>query len=131
MDKMKKQKIEIQLGPNKLYFGEDKIFYVILIGDLSAEIVNASYEFFERNKNKNMVDGKVRFFVDLTNSGKPSLEARKLTYDLSESKDIGKFAIIGLNPVAKVIAAFFMGNSKKKDMKFFNTREDALEWLKK
>jgi hypothetical protein len=128
---MKKQKKEIQIGPNKLYFEEDKIFYAILVGDLSAEIVKASYEFFERNKNENMVNGKVRIFADLTNSGKPSTEARKLTYLFSESKDIGKFALIGMNPVAKVIAAFFMGSSKKKDVKFFNTREGAIEWLKK
>ncbi|MDD5528661.1 MAG: STAS/SEC14 domain-containing protein [bacterium] len=128
---MKKQEKEIWAGQNRLCFGEDKILYATLVGDLSAEIVNTLYVFFEQNKNENMVDGKVRFFVDLTNSGKPSMEARKLTYALSESKDIGKFAIIGMNPVARVIAAFFMGNSRKKGMKFFNTREEALEWLKK
>ncbi|MDD2891319.1 MAG: STAS/SEC14 domain-containing protein [bacterium] len=128
---MKKQEIEIKVGPNKLCFGKDKILYATLVGDLSAETVNTLYEFFERNKNENMINGKVRFFVDLTNSGKPSMEARKLTYALSESKDIGKFAIIGMNPVAKVIAAFFMGNSKKKGMKFFNIKEEAIEWLQK
>jgi hypothetical protein len=127
---MKNKEKEIKLGPNRLYFGEDKIFHAILVGDLSAEIVNISYEFFERNKNENMINGKVRIFADLTHSGKPSMEARKLTYLFSESKDIGKFAIIGMNPVAKVIAAFFMGNTRKKDIKFFNTKEDAIEWLK-
>ncbi|MFA5033149.1 MAG: STAS/SEC14 domain-containing protein [bacterium] len=127
---MKKQGIEILAGKNRVYFGEDKILYADFVGELTVETLNLLYDFFNLNKSKMMVEGKVKILLDITSLGKPSMEARKLTYMLSLNKDIGKFAIIGLNPVARVIAAFFMGNSQKKDVKFFSTKESAIEWLK-
>ena len=127
---MNKAKREFFIGEKRIYLGEDKILYTDWAGELTGEIVNSLYDFFTLHKTEMMVDGKVRLLVDLTNAKKPSMEARKLTYILSEDKDMGKVALLGLNPVAKVIAAFFMGNSKKKDVKFFNTKESAIVWLK-
>ncbi len=47
-----------------------------------------------------------------------------------EDKIFGKVALFGLHPVARVVASFFMGATKKKDMRFYKTRGEALAWLK-
>ena len=47
-----------------------------------------------------------------------------------ENEKIGKVALFGLHPVARVIAAFIMGITRKKDMRFFKSKEEALAWLK-
>ena len=79
----------------------------------------------------NMVDGKVNCLVDLNSAGKPSVEARKVGMEGFRNKKFGKIALIGSHPVAKVLAFFVMGVIKKKDMRFFKTKEEALKWLKK
>ncbi|MDD2891320.1 MAG: hypothetical protein PHE49_11895 [bacterium] len=124
---MENKKIEIRLGKSILHFGEDKIFYATIVGEYTTEMAKSTYDFFELHKTEMMVDGKVKMFINLTNARKPSTEAKELMRLLS--KDIGKIALIGFNPVAKVIAAFFMGNSRKKDINFFNTQGDAIVWL--
>ena len=52
--------------------------------------------------------------------------ARKVFQELAEHKKQGKNAFYGMHPVARVLAAFFMGMSKKKDMGFFKTKEQAV-----
>ena len=47
-----------------------------------------------------------------------------------EDEKIGKVALFGLHPVARVIASFVMGVTKKEDMRFFRTKEEALAWIK-
>jgi hypothetical protein len=42
----------------------------------------------------------------------------------------GKMAYFGMHPVARVIASFMMGVTRKQNMRFFKTREEALAWLK-
>ncbi|MFA5033150.1 MAG: STAS/SEC14 domain-containing protein [bacterium] len=125
---MKKQEMEVRLGKSRIHFGEDKIFCATIVGEYTTEMAKLTYEFFELHKTEMMVDGKVRLFIDLTNARKASAEAKEFMHRLSN--DIGKIALVGFNPVAKVIASFFMGNSKKKNINFFNTQEDAIEWLK-
>ena len=49
---------------------------------------------------------------------------------MHEDEKLVKIAIFGLNPVARVIASFIMGVAKKKDQRFFKTKEEALAWLK-
>ena len=78
----------------------------------------------------NQVEGKVNTLIDLNKAGKTSTAARKKQKEISEHEKVGKVALFGLGPVAKVIASFFMGISMKKDMQFFKTREEASEWPK-
>jgi len=78
----------------------------------------------------NTVEGKVHALVDLNKAGKVSPKARKRQVEISEHEKTAKVALFGLHPVARVVASFFMGVSRKKDMRFFKTREEALAWLK-
>jgi hypothetical protein len=119
---------EIRVGENKLYLGEDNVLYVTVVGEIDEKIAIAIKE--ADLKFKNMVEEKYDVLADMNKSGKHSSEARKIWKEMTEHEKTGKVAMFGMHPVARIIASFVMGVSKKKDMRFFKTKEEALLWLK-
>jgi len=119
---------EIWIGKNRLYLDEDNIAYFVVVGEHDEKKAIALKEAFL--KLTDMVEGKVNALGDLNKAGKQSPEARKIWKELSENKKFGKIAIFGMHPVARVLASFVIGTTKKKDMRFFKTKEEALAWLK-
>ena len=126
--KMEEIDREIWIGKNRLYLGEDNILYETLVGEQDEKTVLAIYE--ASNRLTNTVEGKVNVLVDLNKAGQASSGARKKGQEMLEEKIFGKVALFGLHPVARVVASFFMGATKKKDMRFCKTRGEALAWLK-
>ncbi|MDD5530970.1 MAG: STAS/SEC14 domain-containing protein [bacterium] len=122
-----KEERKILVGNHTFYLDRDNILYITIVGEIDDKKTNIILDAF--TKLQGMVKGKVNIFVNINNAGKLSIKTRTLPTKLHMNKKIGKIAIFGLTPVAKVIAAFFMGNSKTKGMKFFNTKEKAIEWL--
>ena len=111
-----------------MYLDKDGILYNIMVGDMDYKMAIA---FKEANlKLVDNVEGKIKVLVDLNEAGKPSSEERKIIKELSEIEKDGKVAHIGLHPVARMIASFCQGFSKKKDLRFFKTKDEALAWLK-
>ena len=126
---MKENERGIWVGETRIYLDENNIINGIYIGNIDVKIAN---ELREANlKLMNLVEGKVKILNDMNRINKPSLVARKIFQEFTFHKKIEKVAFFGLHPVARVIASFFIGGSKKKDMRFFKTREEALEWLKR
>ena len=119
---------EIWVGENRLYLREDNILYETLVGKQNLETVIAIHK--ASDKLKSLVEGRVNILTDLNKTGKPTPEARKAGKERLEAEGIGKVALFGMHPVARVIASFVMGVTKKKDIRFFKTKEDALAWLK-
>jgi len=119
---------EVWVEEERLCLGEDNIFYVTSDGAVDEKMAIKIKEI--TLKFMRMAEGKMHLLIDLNKAGKQSLEARKTWDELSEHEKCGKVALFGLHPVARVIASFAMGISKKKDMRFFKTKEDALAWLK-
>lgn len=119
---------EIWVGENRLYLGEDNILHVIRVGEVdkeaSTEITTSAL------KIANLVDGKVKILTDLNRAGKSSSEARKVYQKMLEHEKFNKVALWGLHSMARVIASFAMGVTKKRDIHFFKTKEEALAWLK-
>lgn len=76
-----------------------------------------------------MVNGKINYLVDLNKSGRNSPEARAAWKRACEDENVIKVAVFGLNPVARVLASFVMGVTKKKDIRFFIIKENALNWI--
>jgi hypothetical protein len=126
--KMGENDREIRIGKSILYFGEDNIFYVTVVGEWDKKTAIAIQE--ANIKFRELVEGKMNIFVDLNRAGKQSPEARKMGKELIKHETVGKVALFGLHPVARVIAYFFKGFVKKKDLRFFKTKEEALTWLK-
>jgi hypothetical protein len=79
----------------------------------------------------NQVGGKIKILVDNSKAGKATSEARKTFQELMDLKQFGKVAIFGTHPVARVLASFVIGLSRKRDVRFFGSEEEALAWLKK
>ena len=126
--KMEEKKRDFWIGDNHTYLDADNILNAIIAGEWNENTAIAVRE--AALKFINMVDGKVDFLVDLDKAGKQSPETRKGARKLIEHEKIGKVAIFGLHPVARVLASFIMGVTKKEDMRFFKTKEEALAWLK-
>jgi hypothetical protein len=118
---------EIWVGENRFYLGEDNILYVQLAGDYELEDALALRNAYLKLLNN--VDRKVNILVDNSSSGKPSQEARKIFSEMIEHEKCGKIAVYGLNPVARVIASFVLGSSKKKNTHIFKDKEEAIIWL--
>jgi len=119
---------EIWVGESRFYLGEDDILYLTLVGEHDEKTAmamgNALFKLL------GMVEGKLNIFADNNKAAKASSEARKMFKDWSEDERLGKIAIFGMHPMARVIASFVMGVSRKKDMRLFKTKEEALAWLK-
>ena len=120
---------EIWFRENRLYLGEDDILYETLVGKQDVETVIAITEIHD--KFRSMVEGNLNVLIDLNKTGQPTSQARKTGMERLEKEGYGKVALFGMHPVARVLASFIMGVTKKEDMRFFKTKEDALAWLKK
>jgi len=119
---------EIWVGENRVYLDENNIINGIFIGDVDAKIANEICE--AHLKLMNLVEGKVNILDDINRVGKPSSQARKILQGFIFHEKIGKVALFGLHPVARVLASFFIGVIKKGDIRFLKTKEEALAWLK-
>ena len=125
---MREEDREIWVGESRFYLGEDNILYVTVVGEVDEKIALATKE--ADLKFKNIVEVKFDVLGDLNRAGQPSSEARKIWKEMAEHEKTGKIAMFGMHPVARVLASFITGVTKKKDMRFFKTKEEALKWLK-
>jgi len=125
---MKDEDKEIWIGDSKLYLNNENMLMETIVGDTDERI---ALEFEVASlKMKRNIDGKTNVLIDLSNASKSTSDERRLEKQELEDERIGKVALFGLHPVARVIASFVMGVTKKDDMRFFKTKEEALAWLK-
>ncbi|PBQ34520.1 hypothetical protein CNR22_22970 [Sphingobacteriaceae bacterium] len=119
---------EFQVNESKIYLNEDDIICNEAYGTPSMETAQAIKD---ANLTLACLNGKPSsVLVDLTHAGKPSLEARKILKKFIECTEVGRLAFIGMHPVAKVLATFYIGISQKKEIALFKTKTEALLWLK-
>jgi len=135
--KVKEKKVEVRqvseretwVGENRVYLGEDNMLYCITVGGSDEKRAIAMKEAIF--KLMNMAEGRMKMLLDINRAGQVSSAARKIGKEMLEDEKVGKAAFVGLHPVARVIASFIMGVSRKKDMRFFRKKEEALAWLEK
>jgi hypothetical protein len=127
-DKMEEKDRGIWVADNRLYLDEDNILHVIRVGvvdkEAAIEIASSALKLVE------LVDGKVKILTDLNRAGGSSSGARKVYQEMLEHVKLDRLALCGLHPVARVIASFTMGVTKKRTVRFFTTKAEALAWLK-
>jgi hypothetical protein len=121
-------KREIWVGKNKFYLRDDNILVGIEV--MTPDKKLAALENDAIFKLANLVDGKVDIVIDISETGQPTPEARNIYKDAIEHEKFGKVAIVGMNPVNRIIAHFVMGRTNKKDLRLFKTKKEAFEWLK-
>ncbi len=114
---------------NRMFHDEDNIIHDILVGDIDEESARSRIDAMKEFANT--VDGKIKLLADCNKCGKPSSKARKIVKEVTENYDkLGKHAIVGVNPIARIIGSFILRATKKKDIRFFKTKEKALAWLR-
>jgi hypothetical protein len=116
------------IGENRVYLRDDDIIQFTIVGDQDEKTVICLKE--ASNKLKSMVGGRPNVLVDLNRVGKPTQGARRIGKERLDDDRVGKVALFGLHPVARVIASFVISVTRKKDMRFFKTKEEALLWLR-
>ena len=119
---------EIWVNDCKLRLGEDNIIYNTAAKNPDEEQALAINEAIY--KLANIPEGKVCMLIDITDTGRPTAKARKIFSSLEEMNQIRKHAFFGAHPVARILASFFITFNKRKNLAFFETKEEALAWLK-
>lgn len=125
---MEEKDREIWIGENRLYLGEDNILYITGDGNVDESLARACKEAVL--KLIGLAEGKVNLFIDINKAGRQSTKTREIWAELNNHEKVKKVALYGLHPVARLIASFVQGISKKSDYRFFKTKEEALAWLK-
>jgi hypothetical protein len=118
---------EFIIGLNKLSLIEENIIHVIAQGEQTTEIALEDKKICEMLSAN--LEQKVNYLIDLNKCGKNSPGARQIWKELSELETTNKVATYGLNPVSRVIASFVLGNLTKGNMRFFKTKEEAMNWI--
>jgi len=125
---MVEKKREIRVANSEFYLDEDDILHIVSYGDLDeddyAEMSEAT------TKATGDTQGKVKILVDLNHCGKVPAKVRRLAKGDFEKETTGKVAMFGMHPVARILASFIIGITRKEDIRFFKTEEEALAWLK-
>jgi hypothetical protein len=122
-------KREVFIGEHRFYLGENNILHITVVGKQDEKTALAMKEAV--SKFVGIIEGKLNIFVDNNKAGKAAAAARKMFNELMNLKEFGKIAIFGAHPVARVLATFVIGISRKKDVRFFSSKEEAMAWLKK
>ena len=126
---MEEKDREIWVGGDRIYLGEEGIIYITVVGEKDEKIAVYFRDAFI--KIANMVEGEVGLLIDANKAGQPSSKAREIIQEgVLKHEKTRKVAIFGTNPVIKMVASFLMGAIRKKYMRFFKTKEEALVWLK-
>lgn len=119
---------QIWIKENHLYLDDNNIIYDIAKGDTDEDLASGIKEGILTLARK--CHGTANLFVDLSYAGKPTPAARKIYLSITENEKIGKIALVGLNPVARVLASSLTSISGKRDLRFFKNKADAITWLK-
>jgi UDP-N-acetylmuramyl pentapeptide synthase len=74
--------------------------------------------------------GKVLVLNDLREAGSASAGARKIYTQLMKNEKFEKGAFVGMKVLTRVIVSFITKFSGVNNVKYFETEEEAIKWLK-
>jgi hypothetical protein len=127
-EKAETRQKEIWVEKNRIYLGKDNVLNFINVGEMTENIATECCDAMLKLVSDQ--EKEVDFLIDLGKGGKLSPAARKILKEFTKKHVHGKLAFCGLHPVARVLASFFMGPAKKKEMRFFKTKGEAEMWIK-
>lgn len=110
---------------NSVSCADNIIRYIISapVDDKEAERISQIGEEYLNNCEADYV------LIDLKQSTQFSSKARKVWVEFLQNEKIKKTAIFGGNVFVRTLASFVIAASKRKNIKFFSTEEDAINWL--
>lgn len=115
---------------HQLGMGGDGILRLKFIGDtdkLGAEALIADFAPYLAQAT---AENPLCILWDDAQGGKASSEVRKFYADLNRDSRIGKVAIFGAQHYGRVLGEFILKFTGRDNIRFFDTQEQALRWLK-
>ncbi len=121
------ERAEFRVGGDTLYLRENNIIHAEVTGPQTCEM---AFEIKEVCKKLwSQIEGQCNFLIDINKCGKNDPCARNTWKELSGHPKTYKVATFGMNPVSKVIANFVIGTYQGKNLRFFYTEQEALDWI--
>jgi len=118
---------EFWIGPTEVRLTQGNLIYVKAVGPQNYHTATAHIGLIRQFYQE--INEPLNFLIDLNEAGKNSPEARKAWKDVSDDDLTCKVALVGIHPVARVIAGFVMSVSVSSKIRFFSTQEKALKWI--
>ena len=124
----------------KLTLDEERILYFEITGNVDDVAANVRQAELSTKYLKEILDKNpgqdFKCLVDLSAVSKtahyPSPQARQIFADTIDNEGLTKIAVIVPRILVKAIMSFVLhATSKKGKVKLFNTKKEALDWLKK
>ena len=117
---------EVWINENRVFL-DGNIIYDIGVGGSDGHLASAIRDAIFRFRS--MITGHAGLLVDLNRATKPSVDARKIYLEITNDERLNKIALIGLHPVARVLASSLTMVTLKNNVRFFKTKEEAVLWL--
>jgi hypothetical protein len=118
---------EFWVGPTQVKVTNGNLVNIKAVGPQNYDTAMAHIRIFDQIYSD--IKKPILFLIDLNDAGKNSAEARKVWKDISDNEYTCKVALVGIHPVARVIAGFVMSISTGSKIQFFGSREKALKWI--
>jgi hypothetical protein len=111
---------------------EDGILWVKLSEDMDLEDILAYTQDLQAFLDTVPETEKLQFLADASQMGKMSARARKAITDMFRNPDprIGDSAMVGGSRYVRVLGGFVMKAAGRDDVRFFDSEEEAVTWLK-
>jgi len=114
---------------NRIFLGEDGILRITCVGDQDGTSAREMAEETLRLLDHNSDSIKVLF--DATKAGKFSVEARQEVARFLAQANHGRAAIVASSVPMRALGLFMTGGAKTKEVRFFESRREALKRLSK
>lgn len=120
---------EFYIGESRYHIMDNNILSILSVGDIIDKHTIDSHKEITRIL-REKIDGPINVLIDINKAGRQSSLARKTWQDISNEEEIVKVAYFGLHAVARMLASFVIGIIVRKEIRFFRTKEEALNWLR-
>jgi hypothetical protein len=114
----------------KMWMRDDGILRIQLDDDLVNELDKFTQEFTTYLDAATEKSPLYTFTTSSGSGGKLPSAVRKMFAELNRDPRLGKSATIGLDRYTRVLAGFVLKATGRNNIRFFDTEEEALAWLK-
>ena len=110
--------------------GDDHILRVAFVGDTGERGAQAFIEALGPFLEATTETEPLYAILDATRAGKLSAKARNIFFGLNRDSRVGQVAVIGTRRYLRVLGSFILKATRRDNIGFFDTEEQAIAWLK-
>lgn len=127
-----KQSLFLAEARNQSYLGDDGLVYAFYVGDQTVQIVNETVEQTARALEEAKKQNKKGYvLVDISKIGEIESGGRRAGFEGARALKYEKLAVFGEpSPFLRNVASLVIKAVGLNKVKLFNTREEAVKWLR-